>query len=58
MCEAVGLQVRRLVRTRFGPLVDRRLGPGEWRPLEPAEIRALYAAIQLNNNDAQDDGEV
>ena len=35
MTEAVGHPVRRLVRTRIGPLTDPRLGPGEWRPLEP-----------------------
>jgi 23S rRNA pseudouridine2605 synthase len=44
MCEAVGHPVVRLVRTRIGPLVDRRLRPGEWRPLTPAEVRALAAA--------------
>jgi 23S rRNA pseudouridine2605 synthase len=45
MCEAVGHPVRRLVRTRIGPLVDRRLAPGRWRPLEPSEVRALYIAV-------------
>jgi 23S rRNA pseudouridine2605 synthase len=45
MCEAVGHPVRRLVRTRIGPLVDRRLAPGLWRPLAPAEVRALYIAV-------------
>jgi 23S rRNA pseudouridine2605 synthase len=44
MLEAVGHPVRRLVRVRIGPLADRRLRPGEWRPLTPAEVRALYAA--------------
>ena len=33
MCEAVGHPVVRLVRTRIGPIADRRLTPGEWRPL-------------------------
>ncbi len=33
MCDAVGHPVRRLVRTRIGPLADRKLPPGEWRPL-------------------------
>ena len=46
MCEAVGHPVRRLVRTRFGPLRDQRLAPGQWRPLTQAEIRALYAAVE------------
>ena len=41
MCEAVGHPVVRLVRTRFGPLHDQRLAPGEWRALSQAEIRAL-----------------
>jgi 23S rRNA pseudouridine2605 synthase len=44
MCEAVGHPVRRLVRTRIGPLRDDRLAPGEWRLLESAEVRALYEA--------------
>jgi 23S rRNA pseudouridine2605 synthase len=42
MCEAVGHPVRRLVRTRIGPLSDRRLRPGEWRSLSVAEVRSLY----------------
>jgi len=41
MLDAVGHPVRRLVRTRIGPLTDRRLRPGEWRPLTPAEVRRL-----------------
>jgi len=44
MCDAVGHPVRRLVRTRIGPLADARLRPGEWRALTPAEVRALYEA--------------
>jgi len=44
MCEAVGLEVRRLVRTRIGPLSDSTLRPGQWRHLSPAEIRALTLA--------------
>jgi 23S rRNA pseudouridine2605 synthase len=43
MCEAVGHPVVRLVRTRIGPLVDRRLRPGEWRPLSAVEIQQLQA---------------
>jgi len=44
MCEAVGHPVRRLVRTRIGPLADRSLAPGRWRALSAAEVRALGAA--------------
>ena len=44
MCAAVGHPVVRLVRTRIGPLADRRLGPGEWRLLTPAEVRGLEEA--------------
>ncbi|HEX6569715.1 MAG TPA: pseudouridine synthase, partial [Acidimicrobiales bacterium] len=44
MCEAVGHPVRRLVRVRIGPLSDRRLAPGEWRPLTQAEVRSLERA--------------
>ena len=44
MCEAVGHPVRRLVRTRIGPLADRRLAPGAWRPLTPSETRLLEKA--------------
>ncbi len=49
MCEAVGHPVIRLVRTRIGPLVDRRLPPGSWRELTRDEIRSLEcAAVQAN----------
>lgn len=45
MCEAVGHPVIRLVRTRIGPIVDRRLKPGEWRELTREEVRALEIAV-------------
>ena len=41
---AIGHPVTRLVRTRIGPLADRRLEPGTWRHLDPAEVRALAEA--------------
>jgi 23S rRNA pseudouridine2605 synthase len=44
MCAAVGHPVRRLVRTRIGPLSDRKLPPGAWRDLTTAEVRALERA--------------
>ena len=46
MCDAVGHPVRRLVRTRIGPVSDLSLGPGQWRALNSAEIRALGAAAR------------
>jgi 23S rRNA pseudouridine2605 synthase len=45
MCDAVGHPVRRLVRTRIGPVTDRSLAPGEWRPLTGTEVRGLYGAV-------------
>ena len=45
MCEAVGHPVTRLVRVRIGPLTDRRLAPGSWRPLTPAELKSLEQAV-------------
>jgi 23S rRNA pseudouridine2605 synthase len=44
MCAAVGHPVTRLVRTRIGPLAERGLRPGKWRPLTLAERRALEEA--------------
>ena len=44
MCEAVGHPVIRLIRTRIGPLADRKLKPGEWRPLTGPELRSLEKA--------------
>ena len=44
MCDAIGHPVRRLVRTRIGPLRDQGLRPGEWRPLTLDEVRSLERA--------------
>jgi 23S rRNA pseudouridine2605 synthase len=49
MFEAIGHPVIRLVRTKIGPIADRRLAPGEWRSLDTDEIRALERAA---SNDA------
>jgi 23S rRNA pseudouridine2605 synthase len=46
MLDAVGHPVRRLVRVRIGPLVDRRLAPGQWRALTGEERRALEEATR------------
>ena len=44
MCEAVGLNVKRLKRTAIGPLKLGMLQPGEWRELTKAEVAALRRA--------------
>lgn len=44
MFDVIGHPVRRLVREAIGPIRDRRLKPGEWRELSPAEVRSLYTA--------------
>lgn len=41
MCDAVGHEVNRLVRTRIGPITDTTLAPGEWRHLSHQEVHAL-----------------
>jgi 23S rRNA pseudouridine2605 synthase len=41
MVEAVGHRVKRLHRSRYGPLQVGGLEPGAWRELEPSEIEAL-----------------
>jgi 23S rRNA pseudouridine2605 synthase len=49
MCEAIGHPVKRLIRTRIGPLADRQLPPGRWRPLSPAEVRSLEQAAAASS---------
>jgi len=48
MCEAVGHPVTRLVRVRVGPLRDAALRPGEWRELDPQEVKHLIEAVGGN----------
>jgi 23S rRNA pseudouridine2605 synthase len=52
MCDAIGHPVRRLVRTRIGPLADRKLAPGSWRELRPDEVRALSVAAATDDPDS------
>ena len=42
MLDAVDLDVERLVRTAIGPIADRTLKPGAYRPLTFDEIMDLY----------------
>jgi 16S rRNA pseudouridine516 synthase len=44
MFEAVGLQVVRLHRSRFGPLTADDLAPGSWRVLPEEEVARVDAA--------------
>ncbi len=46
--EALGAQVSRLIRVRYGPVVlPRRLRPGKWQALDPLSVSALYALAGL-----------
>lgn len=45
MCEAVGYPVIRLVRTRIGPIMDKKLPPGQWRHLTQEEVKRLIEAV-------------
>ena len=49
--EAVGHPVQRLVRTRIGPLTDRKLKPRAWRELTTEEVRALERASSPGSTD-------
>ena len=48
MLEAVGHPVRRLARTRIGPISDPTLRPGSWRELSLSEVRALESAADAS----------
>lgn len=47
MLDAVGHPVERLARVGLGPLSLGEISPGKHRPLDGAEVRALYAAVGL-----------
>ena len=47
MCEAVGLEVIRLKRVAFGGIKLGMLPPGQWRHLEPKEVRTLVQASKV-----------
>jgi 23S rRNA pseudouridine2605 synthase len=44
MLEAVGHRVKRLHRSRYGPLTLEGLEPGAWRELQPSEVDRLRRA--------------
>ena len=43
MCEALGLNVKRLKRISFGGISVEGLRVGEYRQLKPHEIKILYS---------------
>lgn len=47
ICDALGLEVERLVRTRFGPVKLGTLAPGETRALSATELSVLDALITV-----------
>ncbi len=47
MFEALNLTVSRLIRVRYGPIQLGRLQRGRSRTLSPAEVQALYLAVDL-----------
>ncbi len=56
MCEVVGHPVRRLVRTRIGPIRIATLPLGEWRALTIAEVRSLEQAAAARPADSRGRG--
>lgn len=50
LMDAVGHPVTGLVRTAIGPLRDRRLRAGEYRPLTLNEVRRIYASADLRSS--------
>ncbi len=53
MCEAVGMDVHRLKRTRIGELKLAGLRPGEWRYMEKEEIRWLKGLAKSMGRDTK-----
>lgn len=54
MIDAVGGTVMRLKRVAFAGLRVDDLKPGEWRPLNPAEVYDLYTLAGLTNAEAKE----
>ncbi|HUE88858.1 MAG TPA: pseudouridine synthase [Vicinamibacterales bacterium] len=44
MCSSIGHPVRKLTRTRMGPITLGALRPGQWRDLTPKEVEKLKGA--------------
>jgi pseudouridine synthase len=50
MCDAIGHPVRTLKRVRIGPIADKHLRVGTFRPLTPDEVRKLKNAGRVNGS--------
>lgn len=51
MCDFIGHPVRSLARTKFANLTLSGLGKGKYRPLEEAEVIALYKSSAMEEED-------
>jgi 23S rRNA pseudouridine2605 synthase len=49
MLSAVGIHLERLARVKLGPLALGDIAPGKLRPLNQAEVRALYAVVGMGD---------
>lgn len=49
LCAALGLKVRKLVRTSYGPIRLGTLASGRHRTLSAEEVTALYRAVDLDD---------
>jgi 23S rRNA pseudouridine2605 synthase len=47
LMEAVGLEVLRLIRTKFGPISLGDTPEGRWRDLNSAELLSLQVALDI-----------
>lgn len=47
MMEAIGVEVLRLIRSQFGPILLGELKEGRWRDLNSVEVANLYQALHI-----------
>ena len=47
LMEAIGVEVIRLVRSQFGPILLGELKEGRWRDLNSVEVTNLYQALNV-----------
>lgn len=50
LCEALGLEIERLARTKFGPVKLGALQPGSTRPLTAREMEIISALVRSGGN--------